>query len=286
MKIKKIKYLVTKNLTLKTLEKINFKNSLILSAGSPWIFSEKIINKFGKHFYNVHQSPLPSMRGSVISYIIMYEIRSFQVCLHKVTTGIDSGKIIYRKNIFIPSILKTPLEVNNFLQSENRQMLKEFIIKFDRKLKLNEEVQNNFFSSYNIRLLSDVNGWIDWNYKVDDLDRFIRSFGEPYNGAMTFINDKKVSIKFVEKSKQDAARHPDEVGRVIRKFEDYIVVAVKEGSLYIKELFWKKQNIVRKIKSGDKFFTKIKYLDLKNRRGSFIDNSNKIYNYKTKLIKR
>ena len=216
----------------------------------------------------------------------MYEIRSFQVCLHKVTTGIDSGKIIYRKNIFIPSILKTPLEVNNFLQSENRQMLKEFIIKFDRKLKLNEEVQNNFFSSYNIRLLSDVNGWIDWNYKVDDLDRFIRSFGEPYNGAMTFINDKKVSIKFVEKSKQDAARHPDEVGRVIRKFEDYIVVAVKEGSLYIKELFWKKQNIVRKIKSGDKFFTKIKYLDLKNRRGSFIDNSNKIYNYKTKLIKR
>ena len=91
---------------------------------------------------------------------------------------------------------------------------------------------------------------------------------------------------FVEKSKQDAARHPDEVGRVIRKFEDYIVVAVKEGSLYIKELFWKKQNIVRKIKSGDKFFTKIKYLDLKNRRGSFIDNSNKIYNYKTKLIKR
>ena len=286
LKIKKIKYLVTKNLTLKTLEKINFKNSLILSAGSRWIFSEKIILKCRKFFYNVHQPPLPSMGGSVISYKIMYEIRSFQVCLHKVTTGIDSGKIIYRKNIFIPSILKTPLEVNNFLQSENRQMLKEFIIKFDRKLKLNEEVQNNFFSSYNIRLLSDVNGWIDWNYKVDDLDRFIRSFGEPYNGAMTFINDKKVSIKFVEKSKQDAARHPDEVGRVIRKFEDYIVVAVKEGSLYIKELFWKKQNIVRKIKSGDKFFTKIKYLDLKNRRGSFIDNSNKIYNYKTKLIKR
>mgnify|MGYP001336282160 FL=1 len=33
LKIKKIKYLVTKNLTLKTLEQINFKNSFILSAG-------------------------------------------------------------------------------------------------------------------------------------------------------------------------------------------------------------------------------------------------------------
>ena len=89
----------------------------MISTGSPWIFDN--VNKvFGKNFYNVHQSPLPSMKGSVAPYIAMYDIRSFQVCLHKVTTGIDSGKIIYRKNIFIPSSLKTPLEINNYLQTK------------------------------------------------------------------------------------------------------------------------------------------------------------------------
>jgi methionyl-tRNA formyltransferase len=285
LKLKNIKYLATKNLTLKTLKKVDLKDSLVLSAGSPWIFSEKLIKKLGNNFFNVHQSPLPSMRGSVAPYIIMYDIRSFQVCLHKVTTGIDTGNVVYRKNFIIPSNLKTPLEINNFLQSKNREMLKEFLIKFKRKIKLNEEIQNKFFSSYNIRLLSDINGWIDWSYKVDDLDRFIRSFGEPYKGAKTFINDKQVNIKFIEKSKQDSARHPDEIGRVIRKLEDYIIVSVNEGSIYIKEIFWKNKNIINKIRSGDKFYTKIKYLDLKNRRVSFINNNKKIYNQKTKLFK-
>jgi methionyl-tRNA formyltransferase len=284
LKFKNIKYLVTKKLSLKILEKLELKKNIIISAGSPWIFTKEIIKKFGKNFYNIHQSPLPSMKGSVAPYIIMYDIRSFQVCLHTVTTGIDSGKVIYRKNIFIPSNLKTPLQINTFLQSKNREMLKEFLIKFEKKIKLNQETQNKFFSSYNIRLLSDINGWIDWNYKLDDLDRFIRSFGDPYNGAKTFINDKQVNIKFIEKSKQDSARHPDEVGRVVRKFEDYIIVSVNEGSIYIKEIFSNNKNMIEKIKSGDKFYTKIKYLDLKNRRASFINN-NKIYNQKTRLIK-
>jgi methionyl-tRNA formyltransferase len=285
LKLKNIKHLVTKNLRLEILKKLDLNNAVILSAASPWIFNEKLIKKFGKNFYNVHQSPLPSMKGSVAPYIILYDIRSFQVCLHEVTPGIDSGKIVYRKDIFIPSILKTPLEINNFLQSKNREMVKEFLIEFEKKNNLIEETQNKFFSSYNIRLLSDVNGWIDWNYSVDELDRFIRSFGEPYKGAKTFINDKQVNIKFVEKSKQDSARHPDEVGRVIRKFEDYIIVSVNGGSVYIKELLWKNKNIINKIKSGDKFYTKIKYLDLKNRRASFVNTSKRIYNQKTKLIK-
>ena len=120
---------------------------------------------------------------------------------------------------------------------------------------------------------------------MDDLDRFIRSFGDPYKGAKTFINDKQVNIKYLEKSKQNSARHPDEIGRVIRKFEDYIIVSVNEGSIYIREIFWKNKNIIDKIRSGDKFYTKIKYLDLKNRRASFINNNNKIYNQKTRLIK-
>ena len=285
LKLKNIKYLTTKNLTIKTIERIDIKNKLVLSAGSPWIFTKRLIKKLGKNFYNVHQSPLPSMKGSVNPYIILYEIRSFQVCLHKVTSKIDSGKVIYRKNIFIPSNLKTPLQVNNFIQSKNREMLKEFLIKFDKKIKLNDETQNKFFSSYNIRLLSNINGWIDWSHNVDDLDRFIRSFGDPYRGANTFINNKQIRIKFVEKSKQDSARHPEEIGRVIRKFEDYIIVSVNEGSIYIKEIFWKNKNIISEIKSGDKFYTKMKYLDLKNRRVNFINDSKKIYNQKTKLLK-
>ena len=285
LKLKNIKYIKTNSLTINTLRKINLKNSIVISAGSPWIFNEKLIRKFGKHFYNVHQSPLPSMKGSVVPYIILYDIRSFQVSLHKVKQKIDGGNIVYRKSFIIPSSLKSPLEINNFLQKKNREMVKEFINKISKNHKLIEEKQNNFFSNYNVRLLSNINGWIDWSNEVDDLDRFIRSYGDPYEGAKTFIHDKQVSIKYIEKSMQDSARHPDEVGRVLRKFENYIVVSTIKGSIYIKEVIWKNKNIINQIKSGDKFYTKIKYLDLSNRRVKFVNKNKKIFNQKTNLVK-
>ena len=111
LKEKKIKHLVTSKLTIKNLNHLDLKNGLFISAGSPWVFSKEIIKKFGKHFYNVHQSPLPSMRGSVSSYIILYDIRAFQTCLHKVEPGIDTGNVVYRKSFIIPSSLKLPNEI-------------------------------------------------------------------------------------------------------------------------------------------------------------------------------
>lgn len=283
LKLKNIKYLTTKNLTIKTIEKIDIKNNLVLSAGSPWIFSKELIKKLGKNFYNVHQSPLPSMRGSVVSYIILYDIRAFQTCLHKVTPGIDTGNIVYRKSFIIPSNLKLPNEINVFLQVKNREMLKEFLNSYNKN-KLIDEKQNNFFSSYNKRLNSKVNGWIDWSMDVDDLDRFIRAYGDPYGGANTFLSDAIVKIENIEKSKNEPARHPEEIGNVLRKFQNYIVVSVNGGSLYIKKILKNKKNIIDSIKSGDKFYTKLKYLDDKNHRVLFVKEA-RIYNKKIKLKK-
>jgi len=283
LKLKKIKYITTKKLSIKILEKLDLKKNITISAGSPWIFTEKIIKKLGKNFYNIHQSPLPSMRGSVASYIILYDIKAFQTCLHKVTTGIDTGNVVYRKNFIIPSSLKLPKEINIFLQSKNREMLKEFLDNNNQNESLNEK-QNIFFATYNKRLSGKINGWIDWSMNVDDLDRFIRAYGDPYGGANTFLSNARVKIENVEKSKNEPARHPEEVGSVLRKFENYIVVSVNGGSLYIKKILINKKNIINSIKPGDKFYTKLKYLDKKNQRVLFVDQTN-IYNQKIKLKK-
>jgi len=162
-------------------------------------------------------------------------------------------------------------------------MVKEFLTSF-KESKLINEKQNIFFSSYNKRLSSKINGWIDWSNNVDDLDRFIRAYGEPYGGASTFLSNKKVKIENIEKSKNEAARHPEEAGTVLRKFEDCIVISVNGGSLYIKKITSNKKNIINLIKAGDKFYTKLKYLDNKNQRALFVKQT-KIYNKKIKLKK-
>ena len=282
LKNKNIKYLVVKNITNSCLNELDLrKDDIVISAGSPWIFKENVINKLGKNFFNIHQSPLPSMRGSVASYVILYDIRSFQTCLHKVTPGIDTGNVIYRKNFIIPSSLKLPNEINNFLQLKNIEMLKEFLADRSKGNTIDEK-QNILFSSYNKRLSSKINGWIDWSINVDDLDRFIRAYGEPYGGANTFILNKTVQIENIEKSKNEQARHPEEIGNVLRRFQDYIVVSVNGGSLYIKTVSVKKKNIINSIQPGDKFYTKLKYLDVKNQRVLFVNNT-KIYNQRLKL---
>lgn len=284
LKNKNIKYLAVKNITNSSLKKLDLrKDDIVISAGSPWIFKENVINKLGKNFFNIHQSPLPSMRGSVASYVILYDIRSFQTCLHRVTPGIDTGNVIYRKNFIIPSSLKLPNEINNFLQLKNIEMLKEFLANRSKGNTIDEK-QNILFSSYNKRLSSKINGWIDWSMNVDDLDRFIRAYGEPYGGANTFILNKKVQIENIEKSKNEQARHPEEIGNVLRKFQDYIVVSVNGGSLYIKTVSAKNKNIINSIQPGDKFYTKLKYLDVKNQRVLFVNNT-KIYNQRIKLKK-
>ena len=281
---KNVKIVRTNKLSVSILKSLDIKNSIVLSASTPWIYKKNIIKILGKNFFNVHQSPLPSMRGSVASYIILYDIRAFQTCLHRVSPGIDTGKIVFRKSFIIPSNLKTPKDINDFLQFKNREMVKHFLTNYN-KSKLIDEKQNNYFSSYNKRLSSKINGWIDWSLNVDDLDRFIRAYGNPYGGAYTFLSNSKVRIEDIEKSKNEAARHPEEIGTVLRKFDDYVVISVVDGSIYIKKIWKKKKNIINLLKAGDKFYTKIKYLDLSNRRVNFINKNKKIFNQKTNLVK-
>ena len=78
------------------------------------------------------------------------------------------------------------------------------------------------------------------------------------------------------------ARHPEEIGSVLRKFEDYLVVSVTGGSLYIKKIMVDNKNIIEKISAGDKFYTKSTFLDQKNQRVLFVKES-KIYNQNIKL---
>lgn len=280
---KNVNLIKTNLLSPAKLKGLDIKNSIVLSAGTPWIYKKNIINILGKNFFNVHQSPLPSMRGSVASYIILYDIRSFQTCLHRVAPGIDTGNVIFRKSFIIPSSLRTPREINDFLHFKNREMVKHFLNTYN-KIKLLDEKQNIYFSSYNKRLSSKINGWIDWSMNVDDLDRFIRAYGNPYGGANTFLSNSKIRIDEIEKSQNDSARHPEEVGTILRKFEDYIIVSVNNGSIYIKKVWKNKKNIINSLKAGDKFYTKKNYLDKKNQRALFIKQT-KIWNKKIRLKK-
>lgn len=268
-------------------KRIDIQKCLFLSFGSPWIFDKKFISSLGQKIYNIHQSPLPKFKGSIASYVILFKIKALQTSIHVVNEKIDDGDIVYERDIFFSDNLKTPLEINNFIQSENRKMLLEFLNKLFKLKKIPiSRKQNTFFSSYLPRLNSNINGWIDWNLSVEQIDKFIRSFDEPYEGARTKLNGITVFIKDISYSNEDPSSHPFTNGIILRKFKNNLVVSVKNGSIYIKKIISNKKNIIGKIKTGDKFHTPNKYLDLSFSRVLYSKKNNKIYSKKFSIKKK
>ena len=283
----KFQFYVLKQLGVRWFKKnIDIKNSLMISAGSSWIIKPDIIKLFKNNILNLHQSPLPSLRGAVASYVRLYGIKSLQVCLHVVKEKIDVGEIVFSKNVFISKEIDTPIKIHNFLQKCNRELLKDFLISyFVKKKKLTYNKQNEFFSSYMPRLKTEINGWIDWSSHVYELERFIGAFDEPYTGSKTMLHGKPVSLLNVQHSCMEASKHPFENGMVLRKFMDMIVVSVKGGSLYVKKVIYKDQDIKNKIRPGDIFYTPINKLDLTKRKNIFISKDKKIYDQKKNKVK-
>ena len=120
--------------------------------------------------------------------------------------------------------------------------------------------QINYLGRYNPRLDTDTDGLIDWNLNSYDLINFINAFDEPYKGASTYLNSGnfgKLYLKKVHLHGGDSPNHPFMSGIVSRHDGDWIVVSTKSKHMLLIELVINTdgENILDKIKIGDRFFT-------------------------------
>ena len=99
-----------------------------------------------------------------------------------------------------------------------------------------------------------------------DLFNFINAFDEPYKGASTFINNGnfgKLYLKKVHLHGGDSSNHPYMSGIVSRHDKNWIVVSTKSKHMILVEevLDRKGNNIISKIKAGDRFYTPYQELE-------------------------
>ena len=107
------------------------------------------------------------------------------------------------------------------------------------------------------------------------IQNFILSFDEPYDGAKSFLSKNLVHIKKTQLHVGEIGNHPYQTGVVIRKNKKWIIVALKnQFSLIIQSLFDNKGNdILTKVKLGDRFYTPHKELDKSFEHRSYINKS-------------
>ncbi|WP_440650546.1 formyltransferase family protein [Candidatus Pelagibacter sp. HIMB1495] len=241
--------------------KFDFKKTLFIGIGPRYIFKKETIKLFEKNFINIHNSRLPlDAGGGAGSWTIMREDRISNMCIHMMTEDIDGGQIIanelslYPKNCIIPSDLK----------KHSAKLMIKFYEKFMKQLLKKGEFelkpQIHYLSRYNPRLNTEVSGFIDWSLNSYDLINFINAFEDPYKGASTYLNNGnfgKLYLKKVQLHGGDTPNHPYMSGIVSRHDKNWIVVCTSSKHMLLVEEVINSdgENIISKIKIGDRFFT-------------------------------
>jgi len=235
------------------------KNTLFVSFGARWVFKNEIIkNVMANQLVNFHGSRLPlDAGGGGFSWRILNKDRINNLLVHLVDEFIDNGPIIMSKSSIFPAKLKIPKDFESFYWSSFKPFFQEFISKLYDGDAFELKIQPKYIGSYMPRLKTDLNGWIDWNLRSDQLEVFINAFDDPYNGASTLLNNKRVRIKKVQIHGGEQATHPFLAGLISRINEGWLLVNTSDGLSLIVEVVEDENgnNIVSQIKVGSRFHT-------------------------------
>ncbi len=248
--------------------RFNKDNTLFVSISSRWIFKKKQIKFFKGKLVNFHSSRLPYYKGgATFSWQILCGDRIHCNSIHLVDTKVDSGPIIFSEKSIFPNHCKVPKDYQEYDLNQLVKTYRVFITQVIKGKNFTLKNQSKNIGNYFPRLDSSKDSWINWDSSPDEIYKFINAFDDPYTGSQTFITrfkNKKIKIKSVHLHEGEISRHSIMNGVVIRNDRDWLVVSIGEKNytlLIEKVLDGKNKNIISEIKSGDRFFTPIKYLN-------------------------
>lgn len=247
----------------KAVESIITKESLGISIGASFIFKKNIIDLFSNKLINMHGTRLPKNRGGGgFSWRILSGDRLGCNIFHIIDEKIDTGDIIFFEEYVYPSTCRIPIEYQEYSFDKYKEAFDKLLKKVDNKEDFFVNSQQNCFSSYFPRLMTDIHGYIDWNWDGEQIERFICAFDNPYKGAMTFVRGQRVRLKSCYKTDTDGIFHPFQAGIVYRKNMDSLLVATKTGTLIIGQVLNDNgESVFNNIRAGDRLYTTSDVLD-------------------------
>ena len=239
--------------------------SLGISFGSPFIFQQKHIDEFQGRLINSHGAPLPEFKGGGgFSWRILQRDKRGAVLMHMVTTEIDQGACIFRKDFMFSDDERIPedLEKRQLNEEVNHLIpwIKQVICgEIDVAELTSQRHSENAPGSYFPRLSSELHGCIDWSLSIKDLEGFVHAFSRPYPGAYTFIKEAKAHIMDFRIYKE-SYMHPFTYGLIFDAGPNNLLVACNGGSISIRNDDLRIESGDIRLIPGDRFFTPLPIL--------------------------
>lgn len=213
-----------------------------IGLGEGYCFIPKTIDLFGGRLFDFMVIRLPECRGGAhFTWQILRGDRvgcwNIQKVNEKMIPGVfDSGEIIKTRKYTIPEGARIPRDYFQVADEEGINLFSEFLgeVQLGKGFHLAEisETASSCFP----RLFTPKHGWIDWSWTTSEIERFICAFDDPYIGASTTMNGRRVYLKGCYARVQDGPFHPFMAGLIYRITRDAFFVCSKTGGLEIRSI--------------------------------------------------
>lgn len=162
---------------------------------------------------NVHYAPLPRYRGrATVNWAVINGEASTAITIHTMVPELDAGNILFQQPVAIGA-RDTVTGLYARLNDIQHRHLGATVLK--RLAGDTGRVQNAADASYACTRLPD-DGEIDWSGPADSADRLVRALTDPFPGAFTWLDGRKLHIHSTELPQQP--RYDGSIpGRVIAR---------------------------------------------------------------------
>ncbi len=187
--------------------------------------------------YNLHGSLLPQYRGAApINWAIINGEAETGVTTFKLVHEIDSGKIAYQSKIKIEEKDNAGIIHDKLMKTGAQLVLKTVDAIIDDSIKLQPQDTDAKILKPAPKIFKE-NCRINWNAKVEEIDRFIRGLS-PYPGAhTTLVREGKSSVKIkIFEATPILQAHMQKIGAITQPHPSKLDIAAVDGFIRIEEL--------------------------------------------------
>lgn len=207
-----------------------FEVDLLLSVNYLFIIRSELFQQ-ARLAVNVHGSMLPKYRGRTPHvWAIINNETSTGITAHVIDQGCDTGDIIRQVQVPIGPKDTGAVVLEKF--NELYLPLIDRIIQDFEQGTLRTFAQNHHLATTFGKRTPD-DGHINWSWHRERIQNWVRAQAQPYPGAFTFYEGKKVIVDEVTMSEL-GFKQEDENGKVLRV--DPVVVKTPNGALALKTI--------------------------------------------------
>ena len=210
--------------------------------------------------------------GAHYTWQILNKSREAGAYIQQITANVDRGAIAKKLQYQLDEMVKLPKDYERENIKKGFEFLKEFFEEVcgkDKIITLDNDLIDWSEKRYYPRLLTSINGWINWQWSGEEIVRFCEAFGAPYDGANTTVNGStQISIRSLRLVNQEYF-HPYCYGLIVNRTKNKsIYIASSDGLLVCDDYKISGYDI----NVGDRLETPTKILEESRRRIRFGSN--------------